>query len=347
MRFSDSRRRAVTLEASGDWLDVEILGEREFLACITPRIAGIHLADWLRNNPDWLADRRRRHGALLFRGFDIGNVARLNEVVNAATGAPPLEYRYRASPRHALEKGYHIYTSTDYPAHQAIFLHNEHAFSREFPAGLFFCCLVPPGSGGETPLGDNRWITECIPRDIRERFDEHGVLYERNFNHGFGLTWQRAFGTGDRDAVERECARREIECTWSGADQLQTLQKGPAMVCHPRTGERLWFNHATFFNALSLPAAMKETLTRDGASVTWPTQTYYGNGEEIEDEVIECLRGIYIESRLLFPWRHGDVLFLDNLLGVHGRMPFGGDRRIAVAMSEICSWQQLAADGQA
>jgi alpha-ketoglutarate-dependent taurine dioxygenase len=32
-------------------------------------------------------------------------------------------------------------------------------------------------------------------------------------------------------------------------------------------------------------------------------------------------------------WEAGDLLMLDNLLAAHGRRPFSGERRIAVAMS--------------
>ncbi len=31
-------------------------------------------------------------------------------------------------------------------------------------------------------------------------------------------------------------------------------------------------------------------------------------------------------------WQRGDVLVLDNLLAAHGRMPFSGARKIALAM---------------
>jgi hypothetical protein len=36
---------------------------------------------------------------------------------------------------------------------------------------------------------------------------------------------------------------------------------------------------------------------------------------------------------VLFSWRRGDLLVLDNLLAAHGRKPFEGDREILVAMA--------------
>jgi alpha-ketoglutarate-dependent taurine dioxygenase len=32
-------------------------------------------------------------------------------------------------------------------------------------------------------------------------------------------------------------------------------------------------------------------------------------------------------------WQTGDILILDNMLTAHGRMPFSGARRIALAMT--------------
>jgi hypothetical protein len=34
-----------------------------------------------------------------------------------------------------------------------------------------------------------------------------------------------------------------------------------------------------------------------------------------------------------FPWQVGDLLVIDNILGLHGRASYRGDRRILVAMA--------------
>ena len=36
-----------------------------------------------------------------------------------------------------------------------------------------------------------------------------------------------------------------------------------------------------------------------------------------------------------FPWQRGDIILLDNMLVAHGRDPFRGPRKIAVAMGEM------------
>lgn len=39
------------------------------------------------------------------------------------------------------------------------------------------------------------------------------------------------------------------------------------------------------------------------------------------------------EESIYFPWERGDILVLDNVLAMHGRAPFRGNRRILAALS--------------
>ena len=41
-----------------------------------------------------------------------------------------------------------VYTSTEYPAHLEVFLHNELSYAGWSPGRVFFCCLVPAETGG-------------------------------------------------------------------------------------------------------------------------------------------------------------------------------------------------------
>lgn len=65
-----------------------------------------------------------------------------------------------------------------------------------------------------------------------------------------------------------------------------------------------------------------------------PFRTYYGDGTEIEEEVIEEIRDVYERTKITFAWKEGDILLLDNMLMAHGRNPFQGERKILVGMSE-------------
>ncbi|HBL28549.1 MAG TPA: taurine catabolism dioxygenase TauD, partial [Acidobacteria bacterium] len=120
---------------------------------LTPAVAGLDPLAWAAESRAGLEERLLRHGALLFRGFGLPGIEGLQAFVRAVCG-DLLEYKERSSPRSEL--GDRVYTSTDYPAEQPIFPHNEHSYARRFPLKLFFSCVTAPATGGETPVGDTR-----------------------------------------------------------------------------------------------------------------------------------------------------------------------------------------------
>jgi alpha-ketoglutarate-dependent taurine dioxygenase len=274
--------------------------------------------------------RLRTSGAVLLRGFDVGGVDGFDAVVRAVAGAP-LTYAERSSPRHAI-KG-QVYTSTDYPREEEIFLHNENSYQATWPLTLFFYCRRPPATLGATPLADIRTVYEAIDPAVRADFAERGWMVVRNFSGAFGVPWQQAYGTEDRDTVAAYCARNGVEVEWT-RDGLRTRARREAVHRHPVTGEPVWFNHLTFFHVTTLAADVCAALREMVGEADLPTNTYYGDGEPIADEVVAHLRDCYRGARRRFDWQRDDVLLVDNMLSAHGREPFTGDREIAVAMAE-------------
>ena len=334
-------------EIKRNWIDLsgEGLIAREYLNAeqtlplvLRPTIAGVNLAGWARTNHEFIEAQLLKHGGLLFRGFEVKDISEFEQFIRVVSG-DVVEYHERSSPRSLIDG--RIYTSTDHPADQFIFLHNEQSYNLVFPLRIFFFCIKPAKQGGETLLGDSRKILARLGHQIRAKFAEKNYMYVRNFGHGFGLTWQAAFQTTDKAAVDSYCREHEIQCEWKDEDHLTTRQVRRLIGKHPRTGEQVWFNHATFFHVSTLEPGLQKVLSDAFAEHELPNNTYYGDGSPIEPEVMEQLHQSYRQEELAVPWLCGDVLMLDNMLTAHGRAPFTGDRQIAVGMSELRHWREV------
>lgn len=340
---SIARKRIVVAPDAG-LVRFEDLADRSMPLVIRPAFKGVSLREWARTSRGLVEDRLARHGALLFRGFELDSVEDFQQVAREICGKL-LEYKERSSPRTHL--GNNIYTSTDYPPEHSIFLHNENSYQQTWPMKIFFYCAHAAQHGGETPIADCRRVLQRIDPEVRYRFSQAGWMYVRNFGDGFGLPWSTVFQTTDRNVVEEHCRRVGIGFEWKPNNGLRTRAIRPAITRHPRTGELTWFNHATFFHVTTVEPAMREALRAEFADEDLPTNTFYGDGKPIEPDVLDHLREVYRRETVKFPWQQGDLMVLDNMLAAHGRSPYGGERKIAVAMGQPMNREQLEASGDA
>src|SRR6185312_5877712 len=152
------------------------------------------------------------------------------------------------------------YTPVFFSPERKLLWHNENTFNHAWPRKIWFCCAKPADGGGETPIVDSRKVYERIDPVIRERFMRHGVTYVRNYGEGAGRTWQQVFQTTDRAAVEEHCRKNLIEFEWKDGDRLRTRATRPAVVRHPQTGERSWFNQAQHWHLSCLDEVTQESL---------------------------------------------------------------------------------------
>lgn len=270
-----------------------------------------------------------RVGGVLLRGFDVPSVDDFQQFA-AAFGHPLLSYEFASTPRSAVSSG--IYTSTEYPAHQHIPLHNEQAYTREWPMKIWFHCVTASPEGGETPIADSRAIYRRMPVEIRERFAP-GILYVRNYGD-FDMPWEKVFNTEDRAEVEAFCQRAGIRCEWKPDGDLRTTQLCQSIETHPVTGEQVWFNQGHLFHVSNLQPEVRESLEELLDPEDMPRNVFFADGSPIDDAIFDEIRGVLADETVMFPWQAGDVLMLDNMLVAHARTPFKGPRKVVVAMAE-------------
>ena len=328
MRPGTSRRKAIALSSETLIKESLLRADVSLPLVLEPAVDALSLTEWTSNNRDLIVQKLRTHGAILFRGFNPNSVEEFEQFLRLLIG-DLLPYSYRSTPR--SEVSGRIYTSTEYPAHQSIPLHNEMSYTREWPGMLGFFCVEPAPEGGETPIADSRRVFNSIAPAIRETFISKGVMYVRNYGEALDLSWQNVFQTTDRAEVEAYCRKSDIQFEWKDQDILRTSQVCQAVANHPHTGEPVWFNQAHLFHVSSLESDVRDSLLSLAAGEP-PRNAYYGDGTPIEESVLEQIREIYTKEAVVFGWQKHDILLLDNMLAAHGRRPFRGARKIVVGM---------------
>jgi alpha-ketoglutarate-dependent taurine dioxygenase len=303
---------------------------------VSPRCAGSRVLDAVPLLRGPVEQHLHEEGAILFRGFGLDGAAEFREFA-AAFGAPLLGYDFGSTPRTQIQEG--VYSSTEYPPHQHIPLHNEQSYSRQWPLKIWFYCSVASPRGGETPIADSREIYRRIPATVRDCFAERGLMYVRNFGNGLDVPWPKVFNTSDRAEVEVYCRAQGIEYEWKSDGELRTRQVCQATAQHPRTGAWVWFNQAHLFHVSALDAEVRDALLEAVPVEELPRNVYHADGRPIDEAMLDEVREVLLSCKQVFAWHAGDVLMLDNMLTAHARHPFEGPRKVIVAMAEAHSAQ--------
>jgi alpha-ketoglutarate-dependent taurine dioxygenase len=277
-----------------------------------------------------------RSGALLFRGWRLDGLEAFSAFVTAFSGTQQrFGYAGGASPRKGLG-GKGLYSSTEYPPEMWLGLHNELSYAGVQPRRLFFFCQVAAQTGGETTLADSRRILLALDPALVGEFRSRALKYIRNLSPvaGSGYGWPDAFETSDAGEAEARARALGAEVEWRDGGVMRVGQARPATAFHPETGEEVWFNQADGFHPSALsPSAYAEQLALCGSEEDFRLHVTFADGGEIPLAALHHIREVLRAETVPHRWREGDIVLLDNHLAAHGRAPFGGPRKIALAMT--------------
>jgi alpha-ketoglutarate-dependent taurine dioxygenase len=330
-RFATVERKKLTL-STGEMIETSVLHEDGPLPLVaSPKNENVDIVSWLAINRHVVEDWLLRHGAVLFRGFKLAAIDDFERF--AASVCPELFSDYGDLPR--AQDSARVYGATVYPKELAILFHNESSHLANWPRRIIFGAAKVADKGGETPLVDCQRYYETLDETIREPFEQKGIMYVRNFNPGLDVAWQEFFRTTDKTDVERRCRREGMQCEWKADGGLRIRNVRPAVVNHPVSGNKLFFNQVQLHHTACLEPDARDSLRSLYEEADMPRAAYYGDGSVIPDSIVHWLVQVSYEQAVTFPWQVGDVIVVDNMRVSHGRYPYEGDRKVMVALGSM------------
>ena len=211
------------------------------------------------------------------------------------------------------------------------------AYLADHPKLIAIGCFETPRTGGETAICDVRQLASKLDPGLVKKCERKLIRYwqflpDESVKHQpqLRLSWQEQYGT--KDPVELGKILKRLGCSFElDGKSLRSWQDMPPHIFHPKSGERLWFNqigthHRSYFEALPVLENVKLPDKRH----PYYSHATYADGEEIEENFIEQVRGAAWKSAVGFRWQNGDVLFLDQLIMQHSRLGFDGNRRVRI-----------------
>ncbi|WP_030607340.1 TauD/TfdA family dioxygenase [Streptomyces sclerotialus] len=286
---------------------------------------------WVAEHRDALRAAVAEHGSLLVRGLGLRDASGAGAVFHRLADEL-LSEKEAFAPRRTYADG--VYSSTKWPPNQQMCMHHELSYTLTFPGLMMFACLTAPAEGGATAVADAPTVLDALPRKLVKRFQKEGWLLTRSYNEDIGASWAEAFGTENPKEVEEYCQANAIAFEWQKDGGLRTRQRRSAVVHHPVTGKRCWFNQIAFLNEWTMDPDVHEFMVDEYGADGLPFNTRFGNGEPIGKDIVDLLTTIYEEHTVREPWQAGDLLLVDNVRTAHSREPFEGPREVLVAMAD-------------
>lgn len=201
-----------------------------------------------------------------------------------------------------------------YSTNYTLFAHTEGSYRPDkFPPQIcFFMCVIPPiEKGGETCLLDGIEFLKALPNEIKNKFEKHGITYEMTWDK---KRWQDEFYVSTEKELTQHLSQFQ-GVKYNLNNETLNLFYTTNAITKCNGGQEVY---ATAMLA-HLPKINHQRY-KDIYVYSNPTnKVYFGNGEEISDEVINKIIDIQDELQIKHRWQKNDVVVIDNTRFLHGR----------------------------
>jgi alpha-ketoglutarate-dependent taurine dioxygenase len=224
------------------------------------------LQEFLKTNSDSLMEEAGKHGALLFRGFDIQSDKDFETGILSINGLHGISNAFMAEHGRETVEGlkYVLHTNTIYKTGGTLYLggfHSENYYSADVPGFISFCCLKPPELGGETGLINMEKVYEHLDDELKKKLEQSPYFVGKWLVSDVAERYKL-----DTKTVEEICRQFDLPIVGEGEDKLVLMFK-PSVFEHPVTQKKAF--QINFFSLPTLDSALRKRFMDDYQGNTW------------------------------------------------------------------------------
>lgn len=300
------------------------------LAPVDPEVSKADTLKFVDDFKEELQDLMIKYGAILFRGFPLGEAKDFDDFAGAFL-LEDIPYIGGAAPRNLVVGN--VYTTNESPPENIIPFHHEMAQVPVYPYRVFFYCEIPAKVGGETPILMSSVVHDrmlAIRPDFVKKLEEHGVIYTRvigadsNNGSAIGRGWKATYCAEDPKEAERIAKTCMVNFEWLHDGFVRTVSDPiPAVRYYDRAGKKQWFN-----SIVAAYLGWKDAMNDPTTAVK------FGNGDPMDADAIYDCDKIMQEIRVAYPWQYKDCIMIDNRQVMHARNTFERPRRVLAYLTK-------------
>ena len=285
---------------------------------------------WVKEERSNLLKKSANHGAILFRGFPIYNDTDFELFIDAFD-IDNLSYDDTFSNAIRKNRTDRVFTANEAPPSVQIFLHHELAQTIKFPSHLFFFCEQAPMQGGQTTMCRSDILFEYLERELPEFIiscEQLGVRYanvmpfEEDPGSGQGRSWKNTLGVNDQLSAEKILSDIDYEWQWKKDGSLRVITSVLPSVRLLKNKRKIFFNQL-----IAAFCGWKDERNNPRKTI------FYGDGSEISPQTMSAVSNIADNLTFSLDWQKGDIVFINNLLVLHGRKPYEGSRSVLASLA--------------
>ena len=306
---------------------------------------------WLTHTQPHLERLLQFCGALLFRAFPTPSAPHFADFIDAFHGWADLPYEQSLSYAVRLRVCRRVCTTNEGKRGGLIF-HHELAQAPHYPSKLLFFCELPATHGGGGTAITPSWL---VLEELQKRYPsfvaqcrEKGVVYRSIFpptpdaSVGVGRSWSSFFGRVTHAEVAARMAELGYSGEWDAADCLHLTSPRLPAIRTTADGTEVFFNqmiaqhlaNAREFSSQTKAAA--HAPGADGAEAAGAGLSSdfirYGDGSSVDVKALEFAHEVSERHAVELVWERGDIALIDNLLLMHARREFEGDRKVYASL---------------